>query len=67
MLYLSFWVLFVGNKHTPEFQPLKKSQMSEVSLKSFLPNKFWLFSKCQRTVRSDSDFFAKVGFCGLFF
>ena len=41
MLYLSFWVLFVGNKHTPEFQLLKKPQPFEISLKSSsnLPSK----------------------------
>ena len=41
VLYLSFWVLFVGNKHTPEFQLLKKPQPFEISLKSSsnLPSK----------------------------
>lgn len=67
VLYLSFWVLFVGNKHTPEFQLLKKPQPSEISLKSSLQNKFFLFPNPQRTVYNNLKFFLNLGFYWLLF
>ena len=57
MLYFSFWVLFVGNKHTPEFQLLKKPQPFEIFLKSSLQNKFFLFPNPQRTVYNNLKLF----------